>query len=207
MGRFFAAAIIAVATLKLGPMCARLPSDLSKVSGGEPAPAAAPAAAVEVPAVSTAAAAPPPPAPAAWPAERAAVTVSTYRMKKMFNIANGKAMVSVSVKNVSESPARDLKLTLTATLAGKRAERWTANVFDLAASSSVYRGLRLEAATLDAVLAEAPAAGTELRWDLSYLLDGEQDRRCYALRALPRTREPEGVEWKTLEAAAACPKP
>lgn len=205
MGKFLAAAIMVGAFVKLGPMCARLPSDLTRVSGAEPVAAAAPAAEAPAVAVSTKAAAPEPPKrPEAYPADKAAVTVATYRMKKMFKIADGKGMVSVSVRNVSERNAKDLKLSLSAILAGKRAERWSTNSFDLDASTSVYRGLRLDTSSIDAVLAEPAADGTELRWDLSYLLEGEETRRCYVLRALPRTKEPEGIDWKTLSQTSAC---
>ncbi|UPT72433.1 MAG: hypothetical protein M0D55_10595 [Elusimicrobiota bacterium] len=202
MGKLLAAAIIVYSILKLAPMCARLPDDLTKVSTGAPA-AAVPAQ--EAPVASTAAATPEPVKPA-WPADKPAVTVNTYRMKTMFKIADGKGMVSVSVKNVSAVDAKDLKLALSAIRGGARAERWTANTFDLAASTSVYRGLRLNTGTIDAMLAEPAEPGSELRWDLSYTLDGETDKRCYVLRALPRTREPEGIEWKTLETSSSCPQ-
>lgn len=209
MGRFLAAAIIVFATYQLAPVCARLPRDLTTMSGSAAAPVASTPADVAVPAAAPVAAvdvstkAAEPPKPAAWPADKAAVTVSTYRMKRMFKIADGKGMVSVSVKNVSGTDAAGLKLSLSAIVGGNRAERMSANVFDLAASTSVYRGLRLDTATIDSVLAETPAEGTELRWDLTYKLAGEDAARCYVLRALPRVAG-EAVEWKTLSQSSEC---
>lgn len=209
MGKFLAAGIIVAAFVKLAPMCARLPSDLTMVSGAVPAAAPAAVAAAEAPAVSTKAAAvpEPPKKPEAYPADKAAVTVNTYRMRRMFKVADGKAMVSVSVKNVSERDAKGLTLAMSALVAGKRAERWSTNSFDLAASTSIYRGLRLDTGTLDQLLAEPAAEGTELRWDLKYKLDGEETPRCYVLRALPRTaKDAEGIEWKTLSQSSTCEK-
>ncbi len=216
MGKLFAALITVYATLKLAPMCARLPDDLSGVyreqasstEPAAPAPAPVPSAVPPVAAVQLPAPAPSPAPPPATPAaapDSPGVVVSTYRMKAMFKITDGRGMVSVSVKNLSASAAKDLKLILTAVRGGRAAERLQANAFDLAASSSLYRGLRLSMETIDAMLAAEP--GAELRWDLSYALEGEDSRRCHFLRALPRAREPEGVEWTKLESGNACPKP
>lgn len=199
MGKFFAAVIIVVSIVKLAPMCARLPANLT---------AAAPVAAVPAPvAVSTAAApAPAPAAKPAYPLDKQAVTVATYKMKRSFKISDGRAMVSVSVRNGSELDAHDLRLTLAVRRGGKNAEKTGTGSFELAASTSVYRGLYVTTASLDALLAEPAEAGAELRWDLTYRLEGDEPgaKRCFTWRALPRVREPEGADWKNLGETHLC---
>ena len=217
MGKFFAAAIMIAAFVKLGPMCARLPDDLTKVSGGAGAPAApqvaVDTAAVVVPPAATApvavAKAESPKAKAARPAvaDEEAVVVANYSTRKMFKVADGKAMISVSVRNVSDRAAKGLRLTTTAHLEGKEAAASTTMPFEVAASSSLYRGMRVTTETLDALLAEPAKDGTEMRWDLRYTLEGDPagSQRCYRLRSVPRV-DGEGVSWKNLEKTRNCAK-
>lgn len=198
MGKLFAAIILIVSFVKLAPMCARLPADLNTL-----ATPVAPAPVV----VSTAAAPAPAPAPKpAYALDKQAVTVTTYKMKKNFKINEGRAMISVSVRNGSELDAKDLRLTLTVRRGGKNAEKTGTGSFELSASSSVYRGLYVTTASLDALIAEPAEEGAELRWDLTYRLDGDaaDAKRCFSWRALPRAREPEGADWKELGSSHVC---
>ncbi len=211
MGKFFAAVIIVVSFIKLAPMCARLPSNLAAVSGE--APAAPEPVAVSTEAAPAAAPVAPVPAAASAPAPRvveptgkSSVTVNTYRMKRPFRIVDGRAMVSVSVRNAGETGATDMRLTLTTRLGGKNAEKTGTGRFELAASTSVYRGLYITTASLDALLAEPAEEGAELRWDLTYRLesDAPEVKRCFTWRALPRAKEPEGADWKEFGTSQLC---
>ena len=198
MGKFFALLITVVTTVWLAPMCARLPKP------GEPV-----AVAVAVPLAPLIEApvevAPPPPPPAAY--EGPAVTVSTYRSRKMFTLVEGRPRVSVLIKNLSDRPASNMRLAMAARLDGKAVESARVNTtFEVEAGSSVYRGLLISMETLDAFLAETPAPNSELRWDLTYRLEGDEPdaKRCFTLRALPRQRDPEGIEWKAVGQSDKC---
>ena len=208
VGKLTAAAIIIVAFIWLGPMCASLPAP-----GALPMPVAAalpePAVAVATAAISAPVAAPVP-EPAAKPAPAGpAVVVIAYRMKKMFPVADGHGRVSVLVKNMSDKAASDLRLKMDVRRQGKVVETDAVNTaFTLDAGSAAYRGLLVSAGALDALLAVPTEDGTELSWSLTYRLEGDapESKRCYGLRALPRTREPEGIVWTPLGTTLSCPK-
>ncbi len=222
MGKFFAALIILFTFIKLAPMCARLPNDLTAVSSASQtavvistaelvSPAAAPVAAAPVVAPAPAPIAAPvkvvPPAPKA--VEGKGVIVIAYRLKKMFPISDGRGRVSVLLRNDSEQKAVDLRLTMNAVRQGAVTESDKTNIpFTVDAGTGAYRGLYATAGFLDAVLANPPEEGVELQWNLTYRLEGDAPdaKRCFSLRALPRTREPDGIVWNPLGSSTTCPK-
>ena len=59
---------------------------------------------------------------------------------------------------------------------------------------------------LDELLSAPENSGTELHWMLTYRLESDAPgvQRCYSLHALPRQREPEGIDWKRLGESDAC---
>ena len=202
MGKLTALIIIVFTAVWLGPMCARLPVDLSSVAAPvatvvpDPAPVAAPVAT---------------PAPVTTPAsDTAAVVVIAYRMKKMFPITDDRGRVSVLMRNDSDRDAVGMRLTMNARKNGKIIEHDSVNSpFTVAAGSSTYRGLFVSVNFLDALFVVPPEPGVELQWALTYHLDGDAPdiKRCYNLRALPRTREPEGIIWTPLGSSTVCPPP
>lgn len=210
MGKLTALIIFVFTAMWLGPMCAQLPppGTPGEVAQMKPS-AAAPAAPVPAPAVEPAPVPVPVAAPVPTPApEGPAVVVSNYRSRKMFPISDGNVKVSVLLTNTSDRVAQDLRLTLTVAAANLPAESARVNYpFAIAASSAVYRGLTVSSIALDALLSDATGGKSEMRWDLSYHLDGDAPgaKRCFALRSLPRPREPEGVAWKTLGTSTDCP--
>ena len=196
MGKLTALILIVFTAMWLGPMCARLPAP------GAPAPVAVAVAVPLTPMIEA-------PAPAPKPAsEDPGVVVSNYRSRKMFAIADGNVKISVLLTNKSDREAKDLRLTLTVAAANLPSESARVNYpFAIAASSAVYRGLTISSIALDALLGDAAGSASEMRWDLTYRLDGDEPgtKRCFTLRSLPRPREPEGVEWKTLGTSMDCP--
>lgn len=201
MGKLTALILIVFTAVWLGPMCAQLPSEPAPVAVAVPltplieAPVAVPAAVVATP-------------PAAKPAasEEPALVVSNYRSRKMFTVADGHAKISVLVTNKSDREAKDVRLSLSANAAGLPAEKSSLNwPFTIAASTAVYRGLTVSVAAVDALLGAASGGTSEMRWDLTYRLEGDETKHCYTLRSLPRQREPEGVEWKALGTSTDCP--
>lgn len=194
VGKFFALLILVVMTVWLAPMCAQLPTQAQPVAVVAP-PDEPPSEPIVEPVV---------PMPAL---DTPAVVISNYRTRKMFTIADGYGRISVLLTNKSERDAVDLRLGMTAMREGKDVENARVNTaFTIAADSSAYRGLQVSMAMLDALLAEPAAKDLELRWDLTYRLDGdaESTKRCFTLRALPRQRNPVGIEWRTLGESRAC---
>lgn len=201
MGKFTAALIILFSFVKLAPMCARLPGDLTAVSSVSKTAVA----------VSTVEFVAPAAAPVAAPKgdDGKGVVVIAYRLKKMFPIDDGRGRVSVLLRNDSERKAVDLRLSMSAVRQGAVTESDRTNIpFTLDAGTGAYRGLYASAGFLDAALSNPPEAGVELRWKLTYRLEGDapEAKRCFSLRALPRTREPEGIVWNPLGSSAACPQ-
>lgn len=195
MGKLFAALIIGVLLGWLGPMCSKLPDDLSSI--------AVPAASSPAP-ISTPPVAPPPPAAAE---ERPALIVATYRMKKIFPQTQGKYLIAVRGSNRADVPAVDVMMTLFARRKGTVVERGdSAYPWTLEAGTSSYYSIGVSTGVIDDILAGPEAPGTELAWSLSYRLEGEEpdSRRCFLLRALPRRREPEGIDWRTLGESNEC---
>lgn len=214
MGKLTALILIVVTAVWLGPMCAHLPAPETTGSVATTAPLVA--ALDPVPVISsTPAPIPvvvPAPAPVTAPApkpafEGPAVVVSNYRSRTMFAVSDGNAKISVLLTNKSDREATDLRLTLSVAASSRPVENTRVNFpFTIAASSSVYRGLTISSGALDALL--GPAEGrSEMRWDLTYRLDGDEagKKRCFTLRSLPRQHEPEGVEWKLLGTSTDCP--
>jgi hypothetical protein len=213
VGKFFAALIIVFTIAKLAPMCARLPADLSTVAA--PLAPAAPEA-PPVPTVSTATAAVPAPVVAPAPvvveapkpaAKAGEVSVATYRSRKMFPVENEKYIVSVLRANKSDKPAVGFTMTLSTRLKGEVVERAESGPGQtLAAGTTSYFGLNVSTPVFDELLGAAEEPGNELEWAVSYRFEGEDaaKRRCYRLRALPRRREPEGIEWRKLGESRDC---
>ncbi|MBI5246307.1 MAG: hypothetical protein HY923_03945 [Elusimicrobia bacterium] len=205
MGKLTALILIVVTAVWLGPMCARLPAPETMGAVAVTAPLAAAIDPIPAPAPAPA----PAPVATAKPApEGPAVVVSNYRSRKMFAIADGNVKISVLLTNKSDREAKDLRLTLSVAPANLPAENARVNYpFAIAASSAVYRGLTISSIALDALLGDAAGKSSEMRWDLTYRLDGDEagTKRCFTLRSLPRQHEPEGVEWKKLETSTDCP--
>ena len=203
----------------LGPMCAHLPEESPVAS----APVAAPVATPVAVAVSTPIAAGPAPkveapkpeapkAPVVKAASPAAagdgLIVATYRSKKSFAAENGKYLVAVTRTNKSDKKAVGIRMALLVKGSGQTVAK-TQNRRDETqdAGASDYFGLYLSTSIVDAVLDGPDEPGTELEWDLTYKLEGDDAARCFTLRALPRRREPEGIAWVSRGSSAVCPKP
>ena len=205
MGKFFALVIIVFMVVWLAPMCAKLPDDLSTAAAPVPAPAAAPV-------VSTVTAPVPAPVPVAVlkpkaASERPALTLTTYRSRKMFPLENDKYIVSVIRANKAEVPALGVRMTLTTRLKGQIAERAESGPGQsLAAGSTSYFGLNVSTVVFDELLNAPEEPGNELEWNLSYRFQDEDSavKRCFTLRALPRRREPEGITWRPLGESHKC---
>lgn len=195
MGKLFAALLIVFMIGWLGPMCSRLPADLSTV--------AAPAAPPEPDPTSESTVAP----PALKPAPEGPVTVATYPSRTMFPEENGKFIVSVLRANRAAERAVGVRMTLTARVRGdivERAESGPAQ--SLAAGSTSYFGLGVSTSVLDAILDGPEDRRSGLEWLLTYRLesDAPDAARCFRLRALPRRREPAGIAWLALGESQKC---
>lgn len=200
MAKLFAALIIVFLIAWLAPMCSRLPADLS-VTAQRP-PAAAPES---VPAPAPAPAPALVPAPASAP-EAPALVVSTYRTKKMFPVEKGKYQISVRRENRADADVVGVNVTLIARRKGlelERADNDSPQV--LAPGSTGYYDLRVSTGAIDEILDAPFETGTELEWALTYRLEGSDARRCVRLRALPRRRDPEGIDWVFLGGSRECP--
>lgn len=195
MGRFFAALILITAFLRLAPMFARLPSDLSTLS----APAAAPAPVVSTTTVPAPAPEPKPeaaPAPAAVPLSP--VTVSTYRSRSMFPVEGESYVVSVLRRNHAEVRAEEVRLAVAARVRGEVMERAESGPGQtLAPGTTSYFGLPVTTEVFDYLLDGPEDDRSGLEWTLTYRLESDApgEKRCFGLRALPRRREPSGLQW------------
>lgn len=183
MGKFFAAMIMAAVVVWLGPMCS------NPVSAPAPEPVAAPA---------------PEPAPAPVPvpvppAGEPMLGVSTYRLKRMFPLEKGKYQIPVYRENRGATEIADVHVTLIARHEGVEIERAeNRSPLVLAPGSTGYYSLGLSTGTVEKLLDAPLDAGAELDWAVTYA------RRCVRLRALPRRRDPEGIDWVTIDALRAC---
>lgn len=206
MGKFFAAVIIVLTAGWLVPMCAGLPDDLKTFPA--PAESAAPAAPEPEPEPVAPEPVPEPvPVPELKPAAKGDVSLSTFRMRTMFPEENGKFVVSVVRANRSAEEASGVRMTLTTRKDGalvERAESGPAQT--LAAGSTSYFGLAVSTLVLDEIL-DAPAdPGTGLEWSLVYRLAGDapEATRCFRLNALPRRRDPVGIDWVAQRQSRKC---
>ena len=210
VGKLTAAAIIIVAFVWLGPMCASLPAP-----GVLPMPIAAlapePAVAASTAPAIAAAPVPAPVAPVVKPAARPGLTAAPYRMRKLPPIEGDKYIVSVLRANKADVPAVGVVMTLTTLVRGLVVERVESGPGQtLGAGTTSYFGLGVSTVVFDEVLDSSEAPGTELDWALAYRFqdDPATARRCFVLRTQPRRREPEGLTWTTLGQSTACePKP
>lgn len=210
VGKLFAALIIVVMIAWLGPMCSRLPAELSTVA----VPVARIARIAPVASTATApapAATPPASAPASAPAVKPLperpVTVAPYRSRKMFPAENGKYIVSVIRANRADVPATGVRMTLTSRIKGdivERAESGPAQT--LSAGTTSYFGLTVSTVVFDAILDGPEDRRSGLEWALSYRLESDAPgvTRCFRLRALPRRREPQGLAWLALGESQKC---
>lgn len=203
VGKFFAALIVVIVFIWLGPMCASLPSGLPTVAAPPappaPAPAPEPIAAPPSPA--------PEPKPAPKPALERPVTLATYLSRTMFPEENGKYTVSVLRANRSAESAVGVRMTLTTRVRGEIVERSESGPGQsLAAGSSSYFGLGVSTALFDMLLDGPEDRRSGLEWSLSYRLtsDAPGTTRCFRMRALPRRREPTGIAWLALGESQKC---
>lgn len=201
MGKFFAAVIIVVTAGWLVPMCAGLPEDLKTFPA--PAETAAPAAPEPEPVAPEPEPAPEPelkpaPEPEIKPAAKGDVSLSTFRMRTMFPEENGKFVISVVRANRSAEEASGVRMTLTARKDGALVERSESGPAQtLAAGSESYFGLAVSTMVLDEILDAPEDPGNGLEWSLVYRLAGDAPdaTRCFRLNALPRRRDPAGIDW------------
>lgn len=181
MGKFFAALIMLFILAWLGPMCSKLPEGPAAVSmPAAPAPAPAP--------------------------EAPALVISTYRTKKMFPVEKGKYQIPVHRENRADAAVVGVNVTLIARRKGlelERADNDSPQV--LAPGSAGYYDLRVSTGAIDEILGAPFETGTELEWALTYRLEGSDARRCVFLRALPRRRDPDGIDWVFLGGSRECP--
>lgn len=200
MGKLFAALLIVIMIGWLGPMCSRLPADLSTVAA--PAVPTPPAAPPSEPVV-----APRAPAPAIEPTPERPVTVATYPSRTMFPEENGKYIVSVLRANRSAARAVGVRMTMTTRVRAdivERAESGPAQ--SLSAGSTSYFGLGVSTSVLDAILDGPEDRRSGLEWLLTYRLESDAPgaARCFRLRALPRRRVPAGIAWLALGQSQKC---
>lgn len=195
MGKFFAALIMAYAVLRLAPMCAKLPSDLSTLS--TPAAPSAP-----VVSTVTAPSPEPAPAPASAPAPAAVplspVTITTYRSRSMFPVEGESYVVSVLRRNYAEERAVAVRLSVAARVKGEVMERAESGPGQtLAPGTTSYFGLPVTTEVFNYLLDGPEDNRSGLEWTLTYRLesDAPEVKRCFGLRALPRRREPSGILW------------
>lgn len=204
MGKLFAAMIIAFMIGWLSPMCARLPKDLTAVSA--PPPAAAPVEPAAEPE-------PEPPAPAPAPAPAAVplspVTITTYRSRSMFPVEGESYVVSILRRNHAEVPAVGVRLAVAARVKGESIERAESGAGQtLAAGSTSYFALPVTTEVFDYILDGPDDVGNLLEWTLTYRLesDAPDAARCFVLKALPRRREPSGLQWIPRGQSRECAK-
>lgn len=203
MSKVFAAMIIAFMIGWLSPMCARLPKDLAAVPA--PPPAAETAAPVEAPAAAPEPVAPAPASPAAVPVSP--VTISTYRSRSMFPVEGESYVVSLLRSNHAAVNAEGVRLAVTARVKGEVIERAESGPGQtLAAGSASYFALPVTTEVFDYLLDGPDDVGNRLEWTLTYRLvtDAPDAERCFVLRALPRRREPSGVQWLPLGQSRKC---
>lgn len=210
MGKFLALVILVVTTVWLAPLCARLPETASTVAAPvAPAPPAPPAPApVSSQAPAPAPAAKPEPKPAAKPRPaKGDVGLSTFSMRSMFPEEKEKYVVSVVRANRSAEAASGVRMTLTARKDGAILERAESGPGQtLAAGTSSYFGLGISTMILDELLDAPYGDGTGLEWSLVYRLasDAPGATRCFRLYALPRRREPAGIDWVPQGESRSC---
>ncbi|MDP3542889.1 MAG: hypothetical protein Q8T11_10545 [Elusimicrobiota bacterium] len=205
MGKFFAAMIIAFMIGWLTPMCAHLPNDLAV------APAPTPAAAPAEPDLPPEPVAAPTPAPAPAPAPAAVllspVTITTYRSRSMFPVEGDNYIVSVLRRNHAEAPAVGVRLAVAARVKGEVIERAESGPGQtLAPGSTSYFGLPVTTEVFDHILDGPEDVGNRLEWTLTYRLetDAPDAKRCFSHNALPRRREPSGLQWLPLGQSRKC---
>jgi hypothetical protein len=135
------------------------------------------------------------------------LVATTYRSKKMFSENNGQYLVAITRENKAAVNAVDIRMTLTVKgsgqVIGKIANRSGETQKPGAAD---YYGLSVPKGVVDAIL-DGPEnePGTELEWNITYKLEGDDAKRCFSLRAVPRRRDPEGITWIKRGSSASCP--
>lgn len=197
MGKFFALVIAVVTVVWLAPMCANLPSDLSTLSTP-----AAPSAPVVSTVTAPSPEPEPSPAPASAPAPAAVpsspVTITTYRSRSMFPVEGESYVVSVLRRNHAEERAVAVRLSVAARVKGEVMERAESGPGQtLAPGTTSYFGLPVTTEVFNYLLDGPEDNRSGLEWTLTYRLesDAPEVKRCFGLRALPRRREPSGLQW------------